>query len=349
MGKRCPKIFLASSEMDEARDILDILNVKYRMFSAFYLIYNWSFEKSKAIMERALNKSQLFIDSGAFTLMSAPKYKRKFEEDLPKFWDNLFDYFEKYYLFCEKYQDSLFAVADIDFDYFLDRYINPPFNILEYAPLKYKNEIEEFLLAKKEKNIEILSKYDYVMPPLNDFRKDLMSLKVPVVIIHHKDRGFSAWRHICEKYPYVGYTIKNRKIVDSHYFIEARKFGTRVHGFGLTSSDLISKYPWYSVDSSNWKYCVSYGSTMLCKNGRIKYYDNKNKAVRTQLKNYMERHGIDYDLIQEENRKELFKLGITAWEDYRKFLESENFRDKAYIYRDWNFPEQKLKNFRHTL
>lgn len=37
----------------------------------------------------------------------------------------------------------------------------------------------------------------------------------------------------------------------------------KVHGFGLTSPELMNRYPWYSVDSSTWQAMGSNGSIML--------------------------------------------------------------------------------------
>lgn len=37
----------------------------------------------------------------------------------------------------------------------------------------------------------------------------------------------------------------------------------RVHGFGLTTMELVLKYPWYSVDSSSWVTASGFGTIML--------------------------------------------------------------------------------------
>lgn len=37
----------------------------------------------------------------------------------------------------------------------------------------------------------------------------------------------------------------------------------KVHGFGLTSLDLMTRYPWYSVDSSSWVQVGAHGNIML--------------------------------------------------------------------------------------
>lgn len=44
---------------------------------------------------------------------------------------------------------------------------------------------------------------------------------------------------------------------------------TRVHGFGLTSQELMFRYPWYSVDSSSWVMKSIYGMCALIINGQF--------------------------------------------------------------------------------
>lgn len=50
----------------------------------------------------------------------------------------------------------------------------------------------------------------------------------------------------------------------------------KVHGFGLTSVDLMTRYPWYSVDSSSWVQIGAHGNIML---------DGKTIAISSQSPN----------------------------------------------------------------
>lgn len=50
-------------------------------------------------------------------------------------------------------------------------------------------------------------------------------------------------------------------------YILRRKPNIRVHGFGLTNIDLMSRYPWYSVDSSSFKSCKRFGRQNVLWNG----------------------------------------------------------------------------------
>lgn len=37
----------------------------------------------------------------------------------------------------------------------------------------------------------------------------------------------------------------------------------KVHGFGVTSSDVMFRYPWYSIDSTTWNITAAYGMVMV--------------------------------------------------------------------------------------
>ena len=63
----------------------------------------------------------------------------------------------------------------------------------------------------------------------------------------------------------------------------------KVHGFGITHSKLMRRYPWYSVDSSSWKKLAIYGKCVFLINGQqcvINFLDEASDARRTQRENY---------------------------------------------------------------
>lgn len=50
-------------------------------------------------------------------------------------------------------------------------------------------------------------------------------------------------------------------------YILKKRPNLRVHGFGLTTIDLMRRYPWYSVDSSSFKSCKRFGRQNVLWNG----------------------------------------------------------------------------------
>ncbi len=52
----------------------------------------------------------------------------------------------------------------------------------------------------------------------------------------------------------------------------------KIHGFGLTSLDLMFRYPWYSVDSSTWVQWAAFGMILIP--GHMGQLDVSNKSTR---------------------------------------------------------------------
>ncbi len=62
------------------------------------------------------------------------------------------------------------------------------------------------------------------------------------------------------------------------YLKAAMDRGIKVHGFALTKEKIMSKYPFYSVDSSSWKAGVQYGTYTKSKDGKrqmVNFRQNK--------------------------------------------------------------------------
>jgi len=90
----------------------------------------------------------------------------------------------------------------------------------------------------------------------------------------HYGEPFEAAEYYAENYPYMTVggmvPISNQKLEPwldklwSDHLTDADGYAkTKVHGFGLTSRNLMVKYPWYSVDSSSWVQAASNGNIVL--------------------------------------------------------------------------------------
>jgi hypothetical protein len=85
----------------------------------------------------------------------------------------------------------------------------------------------------------------------------------------------------------------------------------RVHGFGLTSIDLMERYPWFSVDSSSWVQIAANGAIYIRKWGTIfiskgsptikepgRHLDNIPEAQRRAICAEIERLGFSVERLQ---------------------------------------------------
>lgn len=99
----------------------------------------------------------------------------------------------------------------------------------------------------------------------------------------------------------------------------------KVHGFGLTSFDLMFRYPWYSVDSTSWVMTGRFGGILVPKFRNNKYIyneppwkitvSNQSSDVREQGKHISTFAPIEQDIIINYLKLKEIKLGKS---EYRK-------------------------------
>ncbi len=98
----------------------------------------------------------------------------------------------------------------------------------------------------------------------------------------------------------------------------------KVHGFGLTTAELMLRYPWYSVDSTSWIMASSTGSVYIPINGRLKTisYSDQSSSVK--------KRGRHFSTISKQERKIIRK-----WFKKYKFKE-KNLQGRQYGRSLWN-------------
>jgi hypothetical protein len=105
-------------------------------------------------------------------------------------------------------------------------------------------------------------------------QQKLEALGCQVIPCFHQSEPIEACRYYVANYPYIslggiagGVSAILRPWLDE-VFTEAicDKDGyakCKVHGFGMTSLELMERYPWYSVDSTSWLMTASFGSIVF--------------------------------------------------------------------------------------
>jgi hypothetical protein len=105
---------------------------------------------------------------------------------------------------------------------------------------------------------------------------------------------------------------------------ESRLPRTKVHGFAVTAHSLMSRYPWYSVDSASWLNFASYGFCIYpaTTNGKWDYTKSYlvmrvsvrpsgvNKPSVLHLRKAEEKEAFEYYVHQKG-----FEIGESVWED----------------------------------
>lgn len=108
--------------------------------------------------------------------------------------------------------------------------------------------------------------------------------------VWHKDRGLDYWYQMCREYDYVaigGIVTGEISRTEYKHFPSlldiAREHNTKVHGLGFTNLSGLTKYPFYSVDSTAWLY-GNRGGFVYEFNGEtiIKHYPHDDQVLESR-------------------------------------------------------------------
>lgn len=194
---------------------------------------------------------------------------------------------EAYLAWAEKHKNQIFAIADLDIQY----------------------------LVGYEKVVEWRKKY---------FEPFMLRTGVPVCFIYHEE-GLDVWEYMCQRYPYVGFSLDIDREVDDtglrNKFKIAEKHNALVQGMASTRTSMLTQYPFYTVDSTTWNVGLKYGEISVWtgnKMSRIKKADFREKAFP-----YIDRYDIpfNHDLILEEDKTEMIRVNAYAFVQAEKFIQ----------------------------
>lgn len=191
---------------------------------------------------------------------------------------------KKYYELCG-YKPDIF----LDSGGYSVRVSNKKINLNTY--------LMEYIKFIKENNIKTYANLD-----MDTYEETIMNQKImedsglnPIPVYHFSEFKDKKYREVmiqyCKKYPYVAIggvagTVKNSRHLHlylSYCFKIAKKYNTKIHGFGITDPKLLSKYNFYSIDSTSWHSGSRYGLIYHFNNNKIKLTNLKTKFTNKQL------------------------------------------------------------------
>lgn len=147
----------------------------------------------------------------------------------------------------------------VDFDIYIDKYID----FINNKDIQYFFELD----------IDSIVGYEKVLQLRKRLERKTGKKCIPV---WHKSRGLDEYIKICKEYDYIaigGIAANEIKRSEYKYFDSllaiARKYKCKVHGLGFTNMKMLSKYPFYSVDSSSWVNGARFGQFHLFSNNTI--------------------------------------------------------------------------------
>ena len=277
------KLFMASAE-SHSKDLLK-WGCKYALISYYHA------QKSKKLFGKKgylRNYELVFCDSGAFSLRGSTLT------------------IDEYWQYCESFAEWLRERSD-DFDYAAE--VDVDWQLFD----KNGNSIP----TRKGKLI------------VEEARKYIQEVSgVQILPVYHS--GFDAsrdlisdFRKMCKTSDFVCVGSGSTNIAEiTQLYREAKRLGTRIHLFGLTSLELLGGIPCFSVDSTTWTMTGQTGKLFHFKNGKMRmwerYDSHRNKEVWRDAKEL----GIPFEGIRLNIHKYINEWSISQWIKWQHYLDS---------------------------
>jgi hypothetical protein len=206
-----------------------------------------------------------------------------------EFWDK---YLEKYTAFIRANKDIIFSCVELDIANFVG------FEKVDYFRKKYFEPLREE--------------------------------GVLVCYVWHGYDGLPYWEEMCQKYDYIGFSLQGDSLTETQmakFFNIARRYNTLVHGFAVTRVDTMSKYPFYTGDSTTWLVGTQYGELNWFDGRRMKRL--KKDQWKTVYKQKYIKIGANWDLAGQENPYELIRINLIVFRQAEEYIR-KRIRGKAY-------------------
>jgi hypothetical protein len=147
-------------------------------------------------------------------------------------------------------------------------------------------------------------------------------LKVIPVFHQHEDfEWLDKLRNHCD---YIGISpandvSMNEKLNWLNKVFSVIKDTIKTHGFAVTSYSQLSKYPFYSVDSSSWTAPARFGSIPTIQNGKIKVFKYKDKDSIIANWDTISHVGID-ELSSKDDWKPRIRVAVQSYLKLEKII-----------------------------
>ena len=288
------------------REVMDLERPFSMMFSGveddsnFQILYDMGIRNFLIsfhyVQKKHLNTSKyeemgvkFFVDSGAFTFIS----NLEFQDYTIEQWEK---YIETYLRWIEKHQNIVFAFASLDLEYLVGG---------EQVQIWNEKYFEPFMLRTG----------------------------IPVCFVYHDNATKLTWEQYCQRYPYVGVswggldTQGNDLKYGMNKLKVAEKYGAVVHGMAMTQTALLTKLPFYTVDSTTWLVGLQYGEINFWtgkKMSRLK----KDKWKGAMLPQVVAK-GFNEQKLLDEDKEEMIKVNVHAFIEAEEYVQ-EKLKSRMY-------------------
>lgn len=169
-----------------------------------------------------------------------------------------------------------------------------------------KIDIDEYISFCKKTDVDYYAVLDVIGDPEGTLKNQnyMESQGVNPVPCFHYGEDFKYLDMYCKKYDFIaiGGLVPIQKSQKMRWLnmVFSKYPDKKFHGFGLTSIDLVNKYPWFSVDSSSWLNAGKTGDLYDIFLG-VKHYTDLNDVWRTNII----KKGLEVEKIKKEYMERL--------------------------------------------
>lgn len=137
--------------------------------------------------------------------------------------------------------------------------------------------------------------------------------------IWHPESGRDELERLCSSYSVVGVCQSDIHGDTTHVPVfnsYIQRYGTRLHGVGITSKKLLEAVKWDSVSSTSWLSPSRFGDTFVWDGRELHRYPKDYKHKRMSHRMLFVDNGFDYNKIEADDSVELLKLSLWSWQQY---------------------------------
>lgn len=229
------------------------------------------------------HKGLLMVDSGAFTFKNDTSGKTDWT--LQKSYDK---YLDEFLNFCYTNSNDIYCTVNMDMDNFVGVDVVDKWNEDLFKPL--------------EKHTNVIYNVDSELNRAGIVDKT----------------GYLRFKEYIKEFDYVGVKRHIAATIGPKIYGLAKQYKKRVHGFAVTSLNILKDAPLFSVDSTTWLGGSKYGTTYMYDGKNFRTIDFKRKFMRKMTKLECQKFGIDYKTLMLDEDPGVTQYNLCAWCGFEK-------------------------------
>ena len=160
--------------------------------------------------------------------------------------------------------------------------------------------------------------------------------------------GITGLQNLMSRYLDIGINgsdIEENNQLASFCRVAVREFGTRFHALNTAKPDNLRQVPVVSASTLSWLAPMLHGETIVWDGAQLVRYPKRMKdQARLRYKNIYEKAGIDYELIMEDDDKEVCKLAVWSYDQLEKRMSMIENDPLLYVNSDEQQGEENAEN-----